>query len=66
MPAINNEFYVSIIPLIAINGGFILGYIIFLLLGFNKKTHDDLKGKAESQLIKSSLKNYWFTITEPF
>lgn len=66
MQPLNNEFYISIIPLIAINGGFILGYILFLLFGFNKKMHGELKNKAGSKLIISSLQNYWFTITEPF
>jgi len=66
MQQINSEFYISVIPLIAINGGFITGYIMFLLLGFNKKVHNELKQKAGSKLIIASLQNYWFTITEPF
>ncbi|MEI6092092.1 MAG: CDP-alcohol phosphatidyltransferase family protein [bacterium] len=66
MQASNSEFYISIIPLIAVNGGFILGYILFLIFGFNKKMHKELKDKAGSKLIISSLQNYWFTITEPF
>ncbi|MFH1223630.1 MAG: CDP-alcohol phosphatidyltransferase family protein [Pseudomonadota bacterium] len=52
--------------LVAINGGFILGYIIFLLCGCNKKAHSDLKKKRKSGVILFSLENYWFTITEPF
>ncbi len=60
-----SDFYISIIPLIIINGGFILGYVIFLLLGKNSKTHVELKNRKNSKLILSSLENYWFTITEP-
>jgi CDP-diacylglycerol---glycerol-3-phosphate 3-phosphatidyltransferase len=55
----------ELIILIAINGGFILGYIIFLLSGCNRKIHVDLKKKRKSGVILASLENYWFTITEP-
>ncbi|MEI6079574.1 MAG: CDP-alcohol phosphatidyltransferase family protein [bacterium] len=65
MQQVSNEFYLSIIPLIGVNGGFILGYIMFLLLGYGKIRHKDLKGRSESRLILSSLENYWFTITSP-
>ncbi len=59
------EFYASIVPLILINGGFILGYLIFLVLGKGSKKHHELKDKSESKIIWSSLQNYWFAITEP-
>jgi CDP-diacylglycerol---glycerol-3-phosphate 3-phosphatidyltransferase len=62
----NNEFYISIIPLLIINGGFISGYFIFLLLGHGKKRHKDLVGRTESKMLWHSLEDYWFTITEPF
>ena len=61
MQQLNSEFYISVIPLIVINGGFITGYILFLLFGFNKKVHGELKQKAGSKLIIASLQNYWFT-----
>lgn len=60
-----NDFYASIIPLIVINGGFILGYIIFLLLGKGNIRHKDLKSSTDSKIIAISLQNYWFTITQP-
>ena len=53
-----------LIPLFVINGGFIAGYLIFLVMGKNKK-HKKPSKKAESGLIISSLQNYWFAITEP-
>jgi len=62
---IGSVFYISVIPLLIINGGFILGYFVFLLAGKNKVLHADLKDKSESKLLFTSLKNYWFTITEP-
>lgn len=61
----NREFYVSIVPLILINGGFIFGYLIFLMLGKGQKKHGELKDNSDSKIIWSSLQNYWFTITEP-
>jgi phosphatidylglycerophosphate synthase len=65
MNDLNYDFYVSIIPLLLINGGFIAGYLIFLALGKNKKATKAAK-RAESGLIISSLQNYWLAITEPF
>lgn len=62
---IRYDFYISVIPLLIINGGFILGYFIFLLAGKNKVLHPDLKDKAGSKILLTSVKNYWFTITEP-
>jgi phosphatidylglycerophosphate synthase len=64
MNYLNYDFYISIIPLLVINGGFIAGYLIFLALGKNTKTKGPQK-KAHSGLIVSSLQNYWFAITEP-
>jgi CDP-diacylglycerol--glycerol-3-phosphate 3-phosphatidyltransferase len=60
------SFYLSVIPLIVINGGLILGYLIFLLAGSFKKPEIDSQVKAESKLMWVSLQNYWFTITSPF
>lgn len=61
----HNEFYVSVIPLIAINGGFILGYIIFLMLGKGSLRPKGTREKSDSRIIATSLQNYWFTITQP-
>lgn len=49
-----------------VNCAFILGYIIFLSLGYGKKRHPDLEGRVQSSLIGESLQNYWYAITEPF
>ena len=65
MNELNYDFYISIIPLLIINGGFIAGYLIFLAMGKNKKIRQGQK-KASSGLIISSLQNYWLSITEPF
>lgn len=65
---INNfdyDFYASVVPLLAINGGFILGYIIYLLSGCNKKANQ-AKKTSDSGIIIGSLQNYWFAITNPF
>lgn len=62
----NSEFYYSVVPLIIINGGFILGYLVFLLTGLGGKRPADLQGRGKSKIILASLQNYWFTITEPF
>jgi CDP-diacylglycerol--glycerol-3-phosphate 3-phosphatidyltransferase len=55
----------SIYILVFTNLSFILGFIIFLLLGYNKQRHHDLKGRVKSSLIAGSLQNYWYKITEP-
>ena len=60
-----NEFYSSVVPLIIINGGFIAGYLIFLIIKKLTGRKDKDKKKAHSKLIWSSLQDYWFTITEP-
>ena len=64
MNQLNYDFYISIIPLLVLNGGFIAGYLIFLALGKHKKEKDGIK-KSGSKLILSSLQDYWFTITGP-
>jgi phosphatidylglycerophosphate synthase len=60
------QFYISVVPLLIINGSLILGYLLFMLLGFNKKTHKALQKTANKEIIAKSLQNYWFHITEPF
>lgn len=55
----------GLILLISINAFFILGYFVFMLLGKNSVRHYELTGKDDSKLIKMSLRNYWFTLTEP-
>ena len=60
-----NEFYSSVVPLIIFNGGFIAGYLIFLIIKKLTGKKDKDKKKAHSKLIWSSLQDYWFTITEP-
>jgi len=54
----------DLIILLVINGGFIVGYFVFLALGKHKSS-DGAAKKAESGLIISSLQKYWFSITEP-
>jgi len=59
------EFYISIIPLIILNGGFISGYFIFRLFGKGHIRPEGLQSKSESKIIAPPLQNYWFTITKP-
>lgn len=60
------EFYISIIPLIVLNGGFCLGYVFFLISGRMKRRPNELQDRSTSFIVTGSLQNYWYWITEPF
>jgi phosphatidylglycerophosphate synthase len=61
----SNSFLINVGPFILINGLFVIGYIFFMALGFNKTIHPSLKKTANEKFISLSFQNYWFSITEP-